>query len=80
MWGRIDVSLTLGFGRARTAGLDFAFGTFIDVPVGAGVTHVAVPEDESGVGFDDLEGVLALARFRHCCCDCQCWRVGAVKV
>jgi hypothetical protein len=30
------------------------------------MAHVAVPEDEGGVGLDHLEGVFALSWLGHC--------------
>lgn len=50
---------------ARTACLELALRTLEDEPMWTRMAHVAVPEDESGVGLDHLEGVLALARLRH---------------
>lgn len=55
------------FGGAGAAGLELAAGTFVDEPVRAGVAHVAVPEDEGGVGLDDPERVGALGRLGHGC-------------
>jgi hypothetical protein len=67
----------LRFRHARFAGLQFALGTFVDPPVGPGVAHVAIPEDERGVGLDHLEGVFAFAWLGHCVVlrlSCgQCW-------
>lgn len=34
--------------------------------MGPRVAHVAIPEDEGGVGFDHLESVLAFAWLGHC--------------
>jgi hypothetical protein len=56
----------LRFRHACFAGLQFALGTFVDPPVRSGVAHVAIPEDEGGVGLDHLEGVFALAGLGHC--------------
>ena len=39
----------LGFRCTTLASLQFAFGTLVDEPVWSTMTHVAVPEDESGV-------------------------------
>lgn len=41
-----------GLDGAWPTGLEFAFGALPDVPVGSGVTRIAVPEDNGGVGFD----------------------------
>lgn len=60
-----SVTKILGFGRARPASLELAFGAFKDEPVRARMAHVAVPEDEGGVGLDHLEGMLAFAWFAH---------------
>ena len=48
-----------------TTRLQFALGALEDEPMRARVAHVAVPEDEGGVGLDHFEAVLALARLRH---------------
>lgn len=52
--------------RARTAGLELAALAFVDVPVRTRVTHVAVPEDQGGIGLNNLEGVHATAWDSHC--------------
>jgi len=35
--------------------------------MGTAVAHVAIPEYERGIGFDHLEGVLALSWLCHLC-------------
>lgn len=50
---------------ARAASLQLAFRALEDEPVWTRMAHVAVPEDEGGVGLDHLEVVLALSRLRH---------------
>lgn len=50
---------------ASPASLELALGALVDEPMWSQVAHVAVPENESRVGFDHLEGVLALSGFGH---------------
>ena len=54
-------------GCASLAGLQFALGALVDKPVWPTMTHVAVPEDESGVRFYRLEYMLALRGLGHVC-------------
>ena len=53
-------------GSACLACLELALGALVDPPVRPGMAHIAVPEDEGGVGLDDLEGVFALSWLGHC--------------
>jgi len=52
--------------RAWLAGLELAFRALVDEPVRSRVAHVAIPEDQGGVGLDDFEAVFALSGLRHC--------------
>ena len=52
--------------RAWLAGLKLALRALVDEPMWTGVAHVAVPENQCGVGLDDLEAVFALAWLGHC--------------
>jgi len=59
------ISPDLRFCHACFAGLKLALRALVDPPVRPRVTHVAIPEDESGIGLDHLEGVFALAWLGH---------------
>ena len=50
---------------AGPAGLELAVIALEDEPVRAGLADAAVPQDQRGVGLDDLEGVGALAWIGH---------------
>lgn len=56
----------LRFRHACLACLELALRALVDPPVRAGMAHVAVPEDEGGVGLDDLERMFALSWLGHC--------------
>ena len=55
----------LGLVGAGPAGLELAVVALEDEPVRAGLADAAVPQDQRGVGLDDLEGVRALAWVCH---------------
>lgn len=59
-------SLLLRFMHALPARLEPAFLAFVDVPMRAGVTDVAVPEDECCVRLDYLERMVAGSGKGHC--------------
>jgi len=63
---RDKTSSATGFRRACLACLELALGALVDPPVRPGMAHVAVPEDEGGVGLDHLERVFALSWLGHC--------------
>jgi hypothetical protein len=54
------------FCHACFARLEFALGTLVNPPMGSGVAHIAIPEDECCIGLYHLEGVFALAGLGHC--------------
>ena len=58
--------IDLRFRHACLACLELALGALVDPPVRPGMAHVAVPEDEGGVGLDHLERVFALSWLCHC--------------
>lgn len=51
---------------AWLARLQLAFRTFVDEPMRSRVAHIAVPENQRGIRFDDFEAVLALSGLGHC--------------
>lgn len=51
--------------RTNTASLDLAMFALEDVPESASVTVVAMPQEQSCVGFDHDEGVVAGAITRN---------------
>jgi len=55
----------LGLVGTGPAGLELAVVALEDEPVRAGLADAAVPQDQRGVGLDDLEGVAALAWVCH---------------
>jgi hypothetical protein len=60
------VTIDLRLCHTGLACLEFALRALVDPPVGSRVAHVAIPEDECGVGLDHLEGMFAFAGLGHC--------------
>ena len=63
-----------GFCGAGPASLELATPAFVDVRVGPLVAHIAVPDNDGGIRFDDLEVVLAVGGGGHC----DMWRIDYV--
>ncbi|KAE9370911.1 hypothetical protein N431DRAFT_442690 [Stipitochalara longipes BDJ] len=55
----------LDFVRTRAAGLELAVLALEDVPVRSRVAHRADPLDECRLGFEQVEGMVAIARESH---------------
>jgi len=67
-------------GSASLTELQFALVALRDVPMRPAVAHVAVPENERGVGLDRLERMIALARLCHVVCVGFAWEDGCLGV
>ena len=52
----VEETAHLELGGARPAKLELAVLTFVNDLVGASMADVAIPLDESSVGFDDIGG------------------------
>jgi hypothetical protein len=56
---------TSKLGSAGATGLELAVLALIDVPMRPAMAHRTDPLDERGLGLEQVEGVMAVARDRH---------------
>ena len=63
--GTAGQEITLSLDSAALACLQFTFRTLENEPVRTRMAHVAIPKNESSVGFDHPKGMFTLAWLRH---------------